>query len=252
MGVSLSRRQPLDIGHYGISREALGPVDAGCVDVRAWFEGTEADAQASRRPVELEIGSGKGTFLVQQAGANPHVNYLGLEYARAFWRYSADRARRHGLANVRVVHAEADSFVRHRLAERCLRQVHIYFPDPWPKKRHNRRRLVQSGFLQALHRVLEDPWPGDAQAGLVRLATDHADYFQWMNEHARLVGDLFEILPFARPESAGEGEYVGSNFERKYRLEDRPIHGMVLRKRPVAGSLSGSAGDGSAVGGAVT
>ncbi|MFP4144331.1 MAG: tRNA (guanosine(46)-N7)-methyltransferase TrmB [Phycisphaeraceae bacterium] len=179
----------------------------------------------------MEIGSGKGTFLIQQAPLTPGVNYLGLEYARAFWRHAADRARRHGLPNVRLVHAEANAFVRYFIADRYLRQVHIYFPDPWPKKRHHKRRLVQAPFLRELYRVLEDPRDGEPESGQVRLATDHVDYFAWMEEHAAEVADLFDRLAFESPASAEEGELVGTNFERKYRDEGRVFNGMILRKR---------------------
>jgi tRNA (guanine-N7-)-methyltransferase len=102
--------------------------------------------------------------------------------------------------------------------------VHIYFPDPWPKKRHHKRRLIQEPLLTQLHRVLE---PG----GRVRLVTDHADYWQWMLEKLAAVGELFEQLPFDAPASADPGEMAGTNFERKYRREGRPLHGCVLRRR---------------------
>jgi tRNA G46 methylase TrmB len=75
-----------------------------------------------------------------------------------------------------------------------------------------------------LHRVLEP-------SGLLRIATDHADYFAWMREHLAPAASLYEELPFESPASAGEGELVGTNFERKYRREGRPFHAMILRKR---------------------
>ena len=65
----------------------------------------------------------------------------------------------------------------------------------------------------------------------VRIATDHSDYFAWIQEHAAMVADLFEPLAFESPTSAGEGELVGTNFERKYRREGRPFHGLILRSR---------------------
>jgi len=220
MSNSLSNQSSKDVGHHGFSQDDLPELDHGPVDLRSYF-GFAPDPQ---RPMDLEIGSGKGTFLVQQGTLDPTTDYLGIEWAKSFWRHAADRARRHELANVRVLWADATVFVRNFVSDNSFRRVHIYFPDPWPKKRHNKRRSVQAPFLRELHRVLTDQ-------GEIRLATDHADYFEWMLEHASQVTDLFEQLPFERPASAGEGELVGTNFERKYRREGRPFQAMILRKR---------------------
>ncbi len=233
MSLSLSRGRQLDVGHHGIAQDDLPPMEGGRVDPRQWFLHKDSKPSDPGRRVELEIGSGKGTFLVQQAQMNPGVDYLGLEWAKAFWRYAADRCRRHGLENVRLIRADAAMFVTHYVPDGVFRQVHIYFPDPWPKKRHHKRRLVQASFLRELHRVLGPTLDDDRESGQVRIATDHADYFDWMQDHAAQVTDLFDRLPFVSPESAGEGEMVGTNFERKYRQEGRPFQGMILRKIPV-------------------
>ena len=208
----------IDVTGFGWLQEQLPPFEAGVLDLPAWFGFDRPDL-----PLELEIGSGKGTFLVQQATQTPEVNYLGIEWAKAFWRHAADRARRHGLGNVRLLRAEASFFVRHYIPPASLAQVHLYFPDPWPKARHNKRRLFQEPFLRLLHPAL---MPG----GQIRIATDHSDYFAWMEDHAQRVSDLYQRLDFESPVSAGEGEWVGTNFERKYRREGRPFHGMILRR----------------------
>lgn len=219
----------LDIGHHGFPQDALPALDHGPLDLQSFFgfAGAAADAgpgPADKRPLELEIGSGKGTFLVQQARLQPDTDFLGIEYAGAFWRHAADRCRRHGLENVRLLHADATVFVRNYVADGSLHRVHLYFPDPWPKKRHHKRRSFQEPFLRELHRVLE---PG----GELHVATDHLDYFAWMEEHAAKVEDLFDRRAFVPPPSAGEGELVGTNFERKYRVEGRTFNAMVLAAR---------------------
>lgn len=216
---SLSHGKKLDVGSVGIDPAAPGFPDyhLGPPSPHSWFTSERAGA-----PVELEIGFGKGTFLLQQAKAQPGVNFLGLEYSRPFWAYAADRCRRHGLTNVRLFRVEADFFVRHYLPSACLRQVHIYFPDPWPKKRHHKRRLIQAPFLRELARVLQPE-------AAVRIATDHAEYFQWMLDHAAAVADVFDRLPFDTP--AGPDLLVGTNFEVKYRRQGRPFFAVVLRKR---------------------
>jgi tRNA (guanine-N7-)-methyltransferase len=211
-----------DTRGFGFARDDLPPLDHGPVDLAAWFNRSSDEFAA--RPTDLEIGSGKGTFLVQQARLEPGVDFLGIEWAKAFWRHAADRARRHDLHNVRLLWADATVFVRHYVADQTFRRVHIYFPDPWPKKRHHKRRSVQAPFLRELHRVLRPD-------GEVRLATDHAEYFEWMQDHAAQVTERFDRRPFDRPDSAGEGELVGTNFERKYRREGRPFFSMTLAKR---------------------
>jgi tRNA (guanine-N7-)-methyltransferase len=218
-----SPRKALDTGDIGLTADdlpALGDTPA----VTRFDPRTLWPPDRRQLPLELEIGSGKGTFLVQQAVQLLQVNYLGIEYAREFWRYAADRCRRQALSNVRLLHYDAKVFVTWYAADAVFRQIHIYFPDPWPKKRHHKRRLIEAGFLRECHRVLE-------QGGLVRIVTDHSDYFAWIEEHAAQVADLLERLPFERPVAAGDDEIVGTNFERKYRREGRPFHAMVLHRR---------------------
>lgn len=240
MSFGLGRDRALDDapGRVGITRDELGtlPDDlhrdptAAWVDPREWFPDPA-------KPLELEIGSGKGTFLIQEAPRHADANFLGLECAREFYLYAADRVRRHGLANVRLLHADAGEFVRWRVPDGILRVIHLYFPDPWPKTRHHKNRIVQPRFMADCWRVLK---PG----GELRIVTDHDDYWRWIEDHAEACsseragrdGRPFERLAFEPTASAGEGEMVGSNFERKYRRDGRPFHAMILRK------VTGSAG----------
>ncbi|MEM9883251.1 MAG: tRNA (guanosine(46)-N7)-methyltransferase TrmB [Planctomycetota bacterium] len=224
MGAPASPSHGMDVAGFGYSQDDLPGLDHGPLDLRRHFGFAAADPGAAPRPMDLEIGSGKGTFLVQQSALEPGVDFLGIEWAKAYWRHAADRARRHGRDNVRLLWADATVFVRNYVADAALRRVHLYFPDPWPKARHHKRRTFRAPFLLELHRVLR---PG----GEVRVATDHAAYFEWMQDHATQVEDRFGRRPFDRPDSAGRGELVGTNFERKYRREGRPFHAMTLVKR---------------------
>lgn len=236
MSFGLSRGRSLDVapGKVAVSAEELGPLpddmlsnpESAWVYSRQWFP-------EPSRTLELEIGSGKGTFLLQQAAAMPDVNFLGIEIAREFFEYTADRVRRSGLTNIRVLNTDAAEFLRWRCPPSIFRVIHIYFPDPWPKRRHHRRRIVQDEFLTQCVRVLE---PG----GEVRLVTDHDDYWAWIEEHlARWCAPASNVEPtrpflredFERSATAGDGELVGTNFERKYRHEGRPFHAVVLRRR---------------------
>jgi tRNA (guanine-N7-)-methyltransferase len=228
MSFGLARGRQLDPTGVMLMSEELPPLpddiiqnpDAGRLDPRAWFPHPE-------RRLEIEIGSGKGTFLVQQASLTPETNYLGIEWAREFALYAADRIRRNNLPNVRILNTDAAEFLHWRVPDGIAAVVHLYFPDPWPKTRHHRRRIVQERFLRDVHRVLT---PG----GELRVVTDHDDYWQWMQREFERVTigpqPLFEVLPFERPGSAREGELVGTNFERKYRREGRPFNAAVLRR----------------------
>ncbi len=119
---------------------------------------------------------------------------------------------------------DATEFVKWWMPDACVRVLHLYFSDPWPKSRHHKRRVVQDATLEQFHRVL-------VPHGDLRLVTDHNDLWVWYEEHAARNAHLFERVAFERPASAGEGEVVGTNFERKYKREGRPFHAMTLRKR---------------------
>lgn len=226
MSFGLSRGRDLDAGPIGVSEAELPPLPdeialnplAGRIDPRTWFEHPE-------RPFEIEIGSGKGTFILHAAGVNPGTNFLGIEWAREFWLYTSDRCRRAAVRNIRTLNTDAAVYLQWRVPDAVAQVIHLYFPDPWPKTRHHRRRIVQDAFLLECHRVL-------SPLGELRVVTDHDDYWQWMQAHfSRVAGKQFDLEPFARPAGVQEGEIVGTNFERKYRREGRPFNAITLRKR---------------------
>ncbi|MDY6913297.1 MAG: tRNA (guanosine(46)-N7)-methyltransferase TrmB [Planctomycetota bacterium] len=170
------------------------------------------------RPVEIEIGSGKGTFLLARAAARPELNFLGVEYARAYCHYAADRVRRAGLPNVRLLQAEAGHFFRTALASGTVWRVHIYFPDPWPKRRHYHRRLIQPAFAAELRRTLK---PG----GQLICTTDHLAYFLQIRRVVQATKGLGRILS---PRSACfGGRSVITNFERKYAAQGRVFYSIA-------------------------
>jgi tRNA (guanine-N7-)-methyltransferase len=240
MSFGLGHGRELDPGLIGVSDAELPPMpdsilsdpESGRVDPRAWFQ--------TRQPLEIEIGSGKGTFMLEQARAHPETNFLGIEIAGEFYAYAADRIRRAALTNARMLRGDAVEFFRWRCPAGIARVVHLYFSDPWPKTRHHKNRVVQDRFLAEAWRVLEP-------RGELRIVTDHDDYWQWMERHfSRWTNpEAWNLLPtnagrfgdapyareaFERPAAAGEGELVGTNFERKYRREGRPFHAVTLRR----------------------
>ncbi|MBN1361839.1 MAG: tRNA (guanosine(46)-N7)-methyltransferase TrmB [Sedimentisphaerales bacterium] len=175
-------------------------------------------------PVQIEIGSGKGTFLLHAARAQPEVNFLGIEWARRFYLHAVDRIGRWGLTNVRIIRAEATTFLAESVPPESVACLHVYFPDPWPKKRHHKRRLLQPKNMPTLIRCLEP-------VGEIRLATDHLDYFEQMQATVGALRDELEPTEFVRPAGAGEGELAGTNYERKYLEEGRTIYTLAVRRR---------------------
>jgi tRNA (guanine-N7-)-methyltransferase len=213
------RMQPI-AGRGGGRRERI-PGEQGLIAETAPRPSTSATLFGNERPLELEIGSGKGTFLLAESGARPEVNFLGIEYARRYWIFAADRLRRAERTNARVVLAEASAFVRDFIESESLSAIHVYFPDPWPKTRHHRRRLLQLPFLEELASKLK---PG----ARLSIVTDHQEYFAQIEASVRR-SPLVEV-DFAATRAALESEVVGSNFERKYRREGRNLYMLAAEK----------------------
>lgn len=177
---------------------------------------------ANSNPVELEVGCGKGTFITGQAKARPQTNFFGIEWASFYWRYTCDRLRRAGCAaNARIVRADAQQMLRQYIPAGSVSAIHIYFPDPWPKTRHHKRRLIQPAFLLDVHRAL-------APRGRLQVATDHADYF--LQIQAIIAGSPLRASDYIPPQGAAAGEIAGTNFERKYLGEGRTFHAIAALK----------------------
>jgi len=174
-------------------------------------------------PFELEIGCGKGGFLLRRAQQRPDLHLLGIEWANKFFKYAADRMARWNLANVRIMRTDAGHFVRHHLPPACLAALHVYHPDPWPKKRHHKRRLIQPSFIASAVQALV---PGGRWA----IQTDHAEYFAWIRAHLAAFGDLEEI-PYDNPDFGIVEATAQTNFEVKYLREGRTIHRLALRRK---------------------
>jgi tRNA (guanine-N7-)-methyltransferase len=167
-------------------------------------------------PVELEVGSGKGLFLASAASQNPAHNFLGIELSRKYARLAAERIVRRGIGNVRVWHGDARAVLARRVSDASVRAVHIYFPDPWWKKRHMKRRVFSEALLASVVRVLEP-------SGELRVATDVEEYFDVISTlvaaESRLVS--LTVPPLRKPDH--DLDYL-TNFERKFRIEGRTIY----------------------------
>jgi tRNA (guanine-N7-)-methyltransferase len=159
---------------------------------------------AVQQPLELELGSGDGGFLVEWAAREPSHNFIGVERLLGRLRKIERKASRRGLANLRAVRIEAGYFVRYLVPEGSVCALHVYFPDPWPKRRHWRHRLVNEGFPAMAERVL-------TSGGRVYLRTDHAEYFDQMQRVFEAHGG------YARQETPAALAAVPTDFERAFR-----------------------------------
>jgi tRNA (guanine-N7-)-methyltransferase len=136
-------------------------------------------------PVELDLGAGDGGFALAYAREHPEINLLAVERLLGRIRKIEKRAVRFGLSNVRVLRLEFGYFVRYLIPPGSVSIVHIMFPDPWPKRRHWPRRLIQAPFV---HDVAAGLKPG----GELRFTTDHAHYFETAQAAIAAAGVLKE------------------------------------------------------------
>ncbi len=174
-------------------------------------------------PVHIEIGTGKGTFLLNQARAQPGNNFLGIEWARKYYRFAVDRIGRWGLTNVRIIRTDAANFLADFVPDGSVDYFHIYFPDPWPKKRHHKRRFICPANVEHLLRCLKT-------GGQLKIATDHTDYFEVIKTVLTARNEKLQEIDFLPTAGAEASEWVGTNFERKYLKDQRPIYTLAVKK----------------------
>ncbi|MDP6054584.1 MAG: tRNA (guanosine(46)-N7)-methyltransferase TrmB, partial [Candidatus Latescibacteria bacterium] len=113
-----------------------------------------AELFGNMNPVEIEIGCGKGRFIINSAMKYPDINYVGIERALRYFRFMKERSAKRNLTNIRVLQDDAGYFIERFVPDHSVTACHIYFPDPWPKKRHRKRRLFKQDFLRHIERTL--------------------------------------------------------------------------------------------------
>lgn len=207
----MTKRALKDYEHVSLRPENL----AGAVDFERIF--------GRAGPVHIEIGSGKGTFLLAQAKAAPEVNFLGIEWANKYYRHAVDRIGRWGLGNVRIIRTDATHFLAEYVGDSSVDCFHVYFPDPWPKKRHHKRRFVSEVNMTRMVRCLKT-------GGVIQIATDHTDYFQEIEEVIKAHSRNLEVIEFTPASGAQNDELTGTNYERKYIKDKRDIYTIAVRK----------------------
>ena len=169
--------------------------------------------------VEIEIGSGKGGFMVDYAKKHPERCLLGSEWDASWAHYAAERLVKHKVTdNAVMLRSDIYYFLRDCVPENSVDAFHMYFPDPWPKKRHHKNRLLRPDFLAEVARCLK---PGKR---IFHWGTDHAEY----NE---LALDIFASTPHVtllEKNTAEPTDGIMTNFEKKYRKEGRPIYRSLV------------------------
>ena len=178
------------------------------------------------RPVEIEVGFGKGLFLVTEGSGRPDTNFLGIEIERKYALYVANRVAKRELKNVRVLCGDARIFFERTVPAESVHGLHIFFPDPWWKKRHRKRRLFTAEFVKACARVLKPN-------GQLHVVTDVAEYFEEIQGLLSGQESLVSLSVKLPEEPRHDFDYL-TNFERKYRREGRPIYRTLLAKAPLS------------------
>jgi tRNA (guanine-N7-)-methyltransferase len=169
-------------------------------------------------PTDIDIGAGKGKFLNELATAHPERNLLAVERSAKYHRLCCDRAARRGLTNVRLLRTTGEDLLFRLLAEASVTNMYVLFPDPWPKKRHHKRRLIKPEIIAAMARAL-------VIGGRLLVKSDHADY-------AEVIGEVLAGAPGLMAIDADQA-FAGlplTGFEHKYGIEGRAIRAFALEK----------------------
>jgi len=166
-------------------------------------------------PLEVDLGCGDGSFLVAMARAHPERNFVGTERLFGRVRNTCRKAERAGLTNIRLLRIESAYVIKHLLPSASVSRFYILFPDPWPKRRHWPRRMVQSAFLDDVAAAL-------APAGELCVKTDDANYFDYI---VKTAAGCKKLAP-----SPWDEEMPRTDFERHYAAQGRKFHSLLLAK----------------------
>jgi tRNA (guanine-N7-)-methyltransferase len=167
-------------------------------------------------PLEVEVGSGKGLFLQTAATNHPDHNFLGIEVAGKYSRFTAARLAKRSLTNAIAVQGDGLRLFREMIPSDALAAVHVYFPDPWWKKRHHKRRVLNEPFLRDVHRTL-------IVGGKLHFWTDVKEYFDATLELIAAMKCFTGPLAVAEKVSEHSLDFR-THFERRTRLKEEPVY----------------------------
>jgi len=184
-----------------------------------WFEPLDWRAVFERdQPIEMDLGCGKGSFLLWAARMYPTRNFLGVDRLLRRLRRVDRKAVRDGLTNMRLVRLEAMYLVSKLIPDASISTYHILFPDPWPKRRHRARRLISAEFLADVHRTM-------TAGGAVNCATDHKEYFEWIQQAFAGSARFTQTEPVVLPPEAR------TDFEKEFVAAGKPVYRCRWLKR---------------------
>jgi len=187
-------------------------LDESDLDIPIRFQ----DVFSNQNPTIVEFGVGKGRFIRDYAMVSPNKNFFGVEKVNKWVNHAAERIEKANLSNVRLIKSSAE-YILSNIPASSVCEFYILFPDPWPKRRHNERRVIQKKVLHEIHNAL-------VTDGKLYIATDHAQYYDWIRNLVNpMIGHQFDEIYNARPT-------VISNYQVKYEKEGRPIYSTMLQK----------------------
>lgn len=172
------------------------------------------------RPIEVELGTGKGRFLIESGRRHPERNFLGFERSLAYYRIARDRVARSGLSNVRILRADARDIAT-LIPESGGDAFHAYFLDPWPKKKQHKRRLLDRAFLSLLASRTRPN-------GILRIVTDHEEYAAAIGEALKALAG--ETGGWTEEEWSSREAPPPTHYELKYFAAGRRIFRFLLRR----------------------
>ena len=212
--------------------QIIDPVSGDAVSLHIYP--TPIDLQTmfdNPHPIEIEIGFGKGRFLLEASKQFPHVNYIGVERAQKYVEITRVRFQKYirhfsvdtnsdMFENVRLAWTDANFFLTRYVPDKSIQAYHIYFPDPWPKPRQQKRRIFRNkDFLAAISRTLIP------DSGKLYVVTDYAEYFSEIQDRLAKLTPLQSVLL-----DTSDYKHIETNFEMKYRVEGRQIYRAIYVK----------------------
>jgi tRNA (guanine-N7-)-methyltransferase len=193
---------------------------------------SSSDIFGNDYPLEVDLGCGDGSFLIEMAKHYPDRNFLGVERLLGRVRGVCKRIQELGLTNVKVLRLESQYTLEYLLEPHSVSRLHLLCPDPWPKARHHKRRLVQQKFLQILQKTL-------SPSGEFLFKTDHPEYYEWVLEQIEAFNDAkkkegergksFTQFQWLKEDAEGSFFYPKTDFERLWEKMNLDIHQLRLR-----------------------